>query len=59
MQYVNKVKIPTFNMPTTAPAGEAAAAGTSGLTAEGMMLYCASQLRFLDDGIAAHMATQQ
>lgn len=41
--------------------GPSAAAPISGgqLTPEGMMLYCASQMRFLDEGIAQHMAKQQ
>ena len=40
--------------------GPSAAAPISGgqLTPDGMMLYCASQMRFLDEGIQAHMTKQ-
>lgn len=46
--------IPSFGGPSVA-------APISGgqLTPDGMMLYCASQLRFLDEGIQQHMAQQQ
>ncbi len=46
--------VPNFGGPTAA----APIAGGQ-LTPEAMMMYCASQMRFLDEGIAQQMAKQQ
>ncbi len=52
--------IPSISqIPHFSGASGAAAIGAAGLTPEGMMLYCQSQLGFIDDGIQQQMAQQQ